>query len=446
MAREQIPDPPARAIIRDTYEIRTRDKDGRTQQALDPYSFLPVLGDLDLQLFNEGNHYRTYEKLGSQILTHQDVRGVCFAVWAPNAQRVSIIGDFNGWDGRRHAMRARGSSGIWELFVPGLAEGTLYKYEIKAQNGDILQKTDPHAFFSEMRPKTASVVWDIGKHTWQDANWLAKRNARSQLTAPISIYEVHLGSWMRVPGTNGYLTYPDLAERLARFVKQQGYTHIELLPITEHPLDASWGYQVTGYFAPTSRFGTPDEFQAFVDTMHRNDIGVIVDWVPAHFPKNDYGLVNFDGTALYEYADSRLGEHLEWGTKVFNWARNEVREFLINSALFWLDKYHVDGIRVDAVASMLYRDYARTDWLPNEHGGRENLEAIAFLRQMNERIGIEHPGVFTPRKSRPLSPRSAGPYTWAGWASPLSGTWGGCTTRWTTSRKIRSTVSITTTR
>ncbi|MCU0507759.1 MAG: 1,4-alpha-glucan branching protein GlgB [Anaerolineae bacterium] len=392
------------------YEIRTLDKDGVTRQVKDPYTFLPVLGDLDLQLFNEGNHYRTYEKLGAQIMTHQGVTGVCFAVWAPNAARVSVIGDFNGWDGRRHPMRQRGSSGIWELFIPDLGEGALYKYEIKTKGDAVLQKTDPHGFWAEFRPKTGSVVWDIDKHTWGDQAWIAKRDAAKPLREPMSIYEVHLGSWMRVPGANGYLTYPDLAARLAAFVKQQGYTHIELLPITEHPLDASWGYQVTGYFAPTSRFGTPDEFAAFVDTMHQNGIGVLMDWVPAHFPKNDYGLIEFDGTALYEYADTRLGEHLEWGTKIFNWGRNEVRQFLVNSALFWLDKYHIDGLRVDAVASMLYRDYARTDWIPNEYGGRENLEAIAFLKQMNERIGIEHPGAVTcaeestsfPAVSRPV--------------------------------------------
>jgi 1,4-alpha-glucan branching enzyme len=393
-----------------SYEIRTLDKDGVTRQVKDPYTFLPVLGDLDLQLFNEGNHYRTYEKLGAQIITHGGVRGVCFAVWAPNAARVSVIGDFNGWDGRRHPMRQRGSSGVWELFIPDLGEGALYKYEINTKADVILQKTDPHGFFAEVRPKTGSVVWDIDKHEWGDQAWIARRNAAKPLREPMSVYEVHLGSWMRVPGANGYLTYPDLAQRLVDYVKQQGYTHIELMPVTEHPLDASWGYQVTGYFAPTSRFGTPDEFAAFVDTMHQNGIGVLMDWVPAHFPKNDYGLINFDGTALYEYADTRLGEHLEWGTKIFNWARNEVRQFLINSALFWLDKYHIDGLRVDAVASMLYRDYARTDWIPNEYGGRENLEAIAFLKQMNERIGIEHPGAVTcaeestsfPAVSRPV--------------------------------------------
>ncbi len=377
------------------YQIRMLTKDGRETLEHDPYSFLPILGDLDLQLFNEGNHFRTYEKLGAQVMVHQGVPGVLFAVWAPNAVRVSVIGDFNQWDGRRHQMRERGSSGIWELFVPGIGEGALYKYEIKTRFDTLLQKTDPQGFYAELRPKTASIVWDINKHRWNDGEWMAARAGRDPLKAPMAIYEVHLGSWMRVPETNSYLSYRDLAHKLADYVLQQGYTHIELLPITEHPLDASWGYQVTGYFAPTSRFGTPDDFQYFVDHMHQRGIGVIMDWVPAHFPKNDYGLASFDGTALYEYADTRLGEHKEWGTKVFNWARNEVRQFLINSALFWLDKYHIDGLRVDAVASMLYRDYARSEWIPNVYGGRENLEAIDFLRAMNLKTHGEHPGTFT---------------------------------------------------
>lgn len=393
-----------------SYEIRTVDAAGQERQARDPYSFLPVLGDLDLQLFGEGNHFRTYEKLGAHIMEHQGVQGVCFAVWAPNATRVSVIGEFNHWDGRQHPMRVRGSSGIWELFVPGLGEGTLYKYEIKTRHDTLAQKTDPQGFYAEMRPKTASIVWDITKHVWGDAAWLAARAQQDALKSPMAIYEVHLGSWMRVPETNGYLSYRDLADKLADYVIQEGYTHIELLPITEHPLDASWGYQVTGYFAPSSRFGPPDEFQYFVDHMHQHGIGIIMDWVPAHFPKNDYGLVSFDGSPLYEYEDSRIGEHKEWGTKIFNWSRNEVSQFLINSALFWLDKYHIDGLRVDAVASMLYRDYARTEWIPNKYGGRENLEAIDFLRRMNEKTHAEHPGTFTcaeestafPAVSRPV--------------------------------------------
>ena len=377
------------------YELRTLDKDGQTRQGPDPYSFLPVLGDLDLLLFNEGNHHRTYDRLGAHIMEISGTSGVLFAVWAPNAVRVSVIGDFNGWDGRRHPMRERGSSGIWEIFVPGLDEGTAYKFEIKTRGEAILQKSDPQGFFAEMRPKTASVVWDITKHLWNDQGWMAQRAQANPLHGPMAIYEVHLGSWMRVPDTNACLSYRDLAHMLAAYVKQQGYTHVELLPVTEHPLDASWGYQVTGFFAPTSRFGTPEEFQYFVDHMHQEGIGVLMDWVPGHFPKNDIGLVYFDGTALYEYADDRLGEHKEWGTKVFNFARNEVRQFLLNSALFWLDMYHVDGLRVDAVASMLYRDFGRTNWLPNEYGGRENLEAITFLQRLNELVYMYHPGAVT---------------------------------------------------
>ena len=392
------------------YRLRTLDKDGVTREFDDPYSFLPVLGDLDLQLFGEGNHFRTYDKLGAHVIEHDGVRGTVFAVWAPNAERVSAIGDFNRWDGRCHPMRVRGSSGIWELFVPGLGEGTIYKYEIRTKAGAILQKADPQGFFAEKRPKTASIVWDIGKHVWGDAEWMARRAAADPLRSPMAIYEVHLGSWMRTPEGNGYLSYHDLAVKLAEYVTQQGYTNVELLPITEHPLDMSWGYQVTGFFAPTSRFGAPDDFQAFVDILHQAGIGVILDWVPAHFPRDDYGLSNFDGTALYEYADSRLGEHKDWGTKVFNYARNEVRQFLVNSALFWLDEYHIDGLRVDAVAAMLYRDYGRTEWLRNERGGRENLEAISFLQLMNEKVYAEHPGAVTiaeestafPAVSRPV--------------------------------------------
>ncbi|WP_186405459.1 1,4-alpha-glucan branching protein GlgB [Candidatus Accumulibacter aalborgensis] len=398
------------------YQLRILDKAGAESQNADPFSFLPVLGELDLQLFNEGRHYRTYDKLGAHIIRLGDVQGVLFAVWAPDADRVSVIGDFNHWDGRCHPMRVRGSSGIWELFVPGQGQGAAYKYEIRSKAGTLSEKTDPQGFYAEMRPRTASIVWDLSfddRGLWSDAEWMAHRRQNNLLQRPLAIYEVHLGSWARVPGNNGYLTYRDLAERLVAYVRQQGYTHIELLPITEHPLDASWGYQVTGMFSPTSRFGSPDDFQYFVDTLHRNGIGVILDWVPAHFPKNDFGLVRFDGSTLYEYADDRLGEHKGWGTKVFNFKRNEVVQFLINSALFWLDRYHIDGLRVDAVSAMLYRDYERTEWLPNEYGGRENLEAIAFLRRLNEKVGELHPGAVTIAEESTAFPMVSRP-TWLG--------------------------------
>ena len=392
-----------------SYELHTLDKDGVERRTRDPYAFPPVLGDLDLQLFNEGNHFLTYDKLGAHLMELEGTKGVHFCVWAPNATRVSVIGDFNGWDGRRHAMRVRGSSGLWELFIPQLGEGTVYKYEIRSKDGSIRRKADPQGFFCEYRPKDASVVWDIGKHRWVDADWMAQRAAKNPLTQPMAVYEVHLGSWMRVPDTNGFLNYRDLAYRLAEYVTRLGYTHIELLPITEHPFDGSWGYQVTGYFAPTSRFGTPDDFQYFVDHMHCNGIGVIMDWVPAHFPKNDYGLIEFDGTTLYEYADDRVGEHKAWGTKVFDFGRNEVRQFLINSALFWLDRYHVDGLRVDAVAAMLYLDYGRTEWVPNRFGGRENLDALSFVRLLNEKVYALHPGAITAAEESTAFPAVSRP-------------------------------------
>ncbi|HEX9118263.1 MAG TPA: 1,4-alpha-glucan branching protein GlgB, partial [Anaerolineae bacterium] len=391
------------------YELRISDKAGGESQSRDPYSFLPLISADDQFLFNEGNHWRTYDKLGAHIREVDGAKGVMFAVWAPNAVAVSVVGDFNQWDGRRHQLRELGSSGIWEIFAPGVREGTGYKYQIKTRVDSILLKADPQGFFSEMRPKTASVVWDIDKHRWNDAEWLAQRGQADLLRQPLAIYEVHLASWMRVPEDNTYLGYRDLAQKLAEFVKREGYNYVELLPIMEYPFDGSWGYQVTGYFAPTSRFGTPDDFQYFVDHLHQHGIGIIIDWVPAHFPKNDYGLDHFDGSALYEYEDSRLGEHKEWGTNVFNYARTEIREFLINSALFWLDKYHIDGIRVDAVAAMLYRDYARTDWVPNEYGGRENLEAISLLRRLNEKIYELHPGAITAAEESTAFPMVSRP-------------------------------------
>jgi 1,4-alpha-glucan branching enzyme len=378
------------------YRLKIQDRYGNEVVTLDPYAFMPVLSDFDRQLLGEGTHYQSYDKLGAHVMTVDGVQGTHFAVWAPNARRVSVVGDFNQWDGRRHPMRVLGGSGIWELFIPGLGEGTLYKYELKGQYEQILEKADPYGYAAELRPKSASVVWDIGKHQWGDQAWMEKRAQTDHLRQPLSIYEVHLGSWMRVPEEgNRFLTYQELADKLVDYVKEMGYTHIELMPVMEHPLDASWGYQVLGYFSPTSRFGTPDGLQYQVDLCHQNDIGVILDWVPAHFPRDAHGLARFDGSALYEYEDPRKGEHRDWGTLIFNYGRNEVRNFLIASGLFWLDKYHVDGLRVDAVASMIYLDYSRQpgEWVPNIYGGNENLEAIDFLKRFNELAHQHYPGV-----------------------------------------------------
>ena len=336
-----------------TYRLKQQTFAGDTVLHEDPYAFPSTMSDFDAHLLAEGTHMFMYERLGAHLMEIDGSQGVLFAVWAPNAQRVSVVGDFNQWDGRRHVMRFHPDNGIWELFVPGLGEGVLYKYEIKTHyQGYMVSKADPVGFFSEMRPKNASIVWDIDKYSWQDEVWMASREARQAADAPISIYEVHLGSWRRKNGWE-WLTYRDLIEELIPYVKDLGYTHIELLPVTEHPFDGSWGYQVTGFFAPTSRFGTPDDFMAFVDACHENEIGVILDWVPAHYPKDEIGLGFFDGTHLYEHEDPRQGSHPDWGTYIFNFGRNEVRQFLISNALFWLDKYHIDGLRVDAVASML---------------------------------------------------------------------------------------------
>lgn len=381
------------------YLIRIKSHEGKLSEFYDPYSFLPVLTDFDLHLIGEGRHYKQYEKLGAHIMEINGIKGVHFAVWAPNAKRVSVIGDFNNWDGRRHQMRVLGSSGIWEIFIPGLKEGDLYKFEIKSKfKKHIAVKADPYAFYFELRPKSASVVYNINNYKWNDIKWLEMRSKKNWLESPVSIYEVHLGSWMRVPEEgNRCLTYRETADKLIDYVKGMGYTHIELLPVTEHPLDASWGYQTIGYFAPTSRYGTPEDFMYFVDKCHQNNIGVILDWAPAHFPTDGHGLGFFDGTHLFEHKDPRKGFHPDWGTKIFNYGRNEVRNFLISNALFWLEKYHVDGLRVDAVASMLYLDYSRKEgeWVPNEFGGRENLEAIYFLKSFNEIAHHYHPGVLT---------------------------------------------------
>jgi 1,4-alpha-glucan branching enzyme len=357
------------------------------------------LTEFDLHLLGEGTHYRNYERLGAHLRTHQGFGGVHFAVWAPNAQRVSVIGNFNHWDGRRHPMGTRGASGVWELFVPDLSEGEVYKFEIKSRHhGYLVEKSDPYGFAAELRPRTASIVWDITRFTWDDEEWMAQRSHRQGLDQPMAIYEVHLGSWKRkVEQGGGFLNYRELAEQLVAHLDHTHFTHVELLPITEHPFDGSWGYQPVGYFAPTARHGTPDDFAAFVDHLHRHGYGVILDWVPAHFPNDVHGLGYFDGTHLYEHSDPRLGEHRDWGTKIFNYGRPEVRNFLFGNALFWLDRYHLDGLRVDAVASMLYLDYSRKpgEWLPNAFGGNENLEAIDFLKRLNELCHHEHPGILT---------------------------------------------------
>jgi len=381
------------------YQLQITLPDGTSYVQEDPYRFGPVLSEFDLYLFAEGKHYELYEKLGAHLIEHEGARGVVFAVWAPNAQRVSVVGTFNQWDGRRLPMRPRGATGVWELFVPGLAQGDLYKYEIKSRFAGLLTlKSDPYGFAMELRPGTASIVWDLNRYEWRDQAWVQARPQRQALDAPMAIYEVHLGSWQRVgPDGNRWLTYRELADKLVPYAVDLGYTHLELLPIAEHPFDGSWGYQVLGYFAPTARFGTPDDFRYFVDTAHQAGLGVILDWVPAHFPKDAAGLAFFDGTHLYEHADPRRGEHQDWGTLIFNFGRNEVSAFLLTNALFWLDKYHIDGLRVDAVASMLYLDYSREpgEWLPNEFGGRENLEAVRFLKSFNELVYLKFPGVLT---------------------------------------------------
>lgn len=366
---------------------------------MSPEKKIRVLTDFDLHLIGEGSHYKKYEKLGAHVMEIEGMKGVHFAVWAPNAKNVSVIGDFNSWNSKTHPMRSLASSGIWELFVPGIGEGTLYKFEIRSRyNKFTAQKADPFAFSFELRPKSASIVYDINGYQWTDRKWMEERSKTHWLDSPVSMYEVHLGSWMRAPEEGSrWLTYRELADKLIPYVKEMGYTHIELLPITEHPLDASWGYQTLGYFAPTCRHGEPKDFMYFMDRCHQAGLGVVLDWVPAHFPTDGHGLGFFDGTCLYEHEDPRKGFHPDWGTKIFNYGRNEVRNFLISNALFWFEKYHIDGLRVDAVASMLYLDYSRKEgeWIPNMYGGRENLEAIAFLKSFNEVSHQYHPGVLT---------------------------------------------------
>ncbi len=358
-----------------------------------------VLTDFDVHLWAEGSHYRTYEKLGAHLGQRRGVAGTFFAVWAPNARSVSVVGDFNGWRPGLSTMEPVNSSGIWETFIPGVGVGALYKYHLVSQYQDYeVEKADPYGFAAEIRPRTASKVWDLSGYDWGDREWLARRGRAQALDAPLAIYEVHLGSWKRVPADgNRWLSYREMASQLADYCHDMGYTHVEFLPVSEHPLDASWGYQTVGYFAPTSRFGTPQDFMFLIDTLHQRGIGVLLDWVPAHFPRDAHGLGYFDGTHLYEHADPRKGEHQDWGTYIFNYGRNEIGNFLISNALFWLDRYHIDGLRVDAVASMLYLDYSRKEgeWVPNQFGGRENLEAINFLRRFNETVYREYPDIIT---------------------------------------------------
>jgi 1,4-alpha-glucan branching enzyme len=380
------------------YRLHVRYANGVELEKHDAYYFAPQLTDFDFYLFGEGNHYSIYYKLGAHPCELDGLRGTRFAVWAPNAARVSVVGPFNLWDGRKHAMQVRGGSGIWELFVPDVGPGAIYKYEIRTRAGTTILKADPYAFAMELRPGTASIVATLDGHEWHDRAWLEARAHTDHSRQPISIYEVHPGSWRRdYERTPQFLNWHELANELIPYVREQGYTHIELMGVAEHPFDGSWGYQVVGYFAPSSRFGTPQDFMHFVDRCHEAGIGVIMDWVPAHFPRDEHGLANFDGTALYEHSDPRLGEHADWGTKIFNYGRHEVRNFLVANALYWIDRYHIDGLRVDAVASMLYLDYSRKagEWVPNRYGGRENLDAIDFLRQLNTAIGRDFPGVMT---------------------------------------------------
>ncbi len=410
------------------YRFRIENDRGDFYEKEDSYRFPSILGDIDLYLLAEGNHLDMYQKLGAHVIELNGVRGVSFAVWAPNAKRVSVVGNFNNWDGRTTVMRNHPSCGIWDIFIPGIGQGEIYKYEVKTRENYILVKSDPVAFYSEKRPHTASIVYDINNYHWNDEGWMNYREEANSFDKPMSIYEVHLGSWRR-KGENGseYLTYREFADHLVPYVSNMGFTHVEFLPLSEHPLDSSWGYQVTGMFAPTSRFGTPDDFRYMIDKFHQAGIGVIMDWVPAHFPKDGHGLVEFDGTHLYEHADPRKGEHTDWGTKIYNYGRTEVCNFLCASALYWLKEYHIDGLRVDAVASMLYLDYSRKsgEWLPNIYGGNENLEAISFLRKMNELVYGHNKGAITcaeestawPMVSRPTSMGGLGfGYKWnMGW-------------------------------
>lgn len=396
------------------YRLRVASKSGEIIDMHDPYAVEPFLTDFDRFLFGEGRHWHLYNKMGAQRRVIDGIAGTNFAVWAPNAQSIQVIGDFNSWDGRQHLMRKHIPAGIWELFVPHIGAGQKYKYRVRTADGRVIDKSDPFGFYAELPPRTASVVSELDSFTWNDGEWMNRRASRDPLRDPISVYEVHLGSWRRDPeGIHGWMNYRKIAHQLVDYCKEMGFTHIELMPISEHPFTGSWGYQTVGYFSITSRYGTPEDFMYLVDHCHRNGIGVLIDWVPAHFPKDEHGLRQFDGTALYEHDDPRQGEHPDWGTMIFNYGRNEVRNFLISNALFWLDKYHIDGLRVDAVASMLYLDYSRKagQWVPNVYGGRENLDAIHLLREFNEQAHAQYPGVLTvaeestawPGVSRPTS-------------------------------------------
>ncbi|MFO8182558.1 MAG: 1,4-alpha-glucan branching protein GlgB [Candidatus Aegiribacteria sp.] len=400
--------------------IRTAESEWTTR---DPYSFLPQLGELDLHLLAEGNHYLLYEKLGARVWTAGDSEGVLFSVWAPNARSVSVTGSFNDWDRTRHPMRSRGTSGVWELFIPGISPGDLYKYSILSSSGDVLEKSDPLGLASEFRPRTASVVADISTFDWTDQSWMDRRGQWDPATSPLSIYEMHAASWRGSPDFRDFTSWDELADALIPYLQELGFTHVELMPVMEHPFDGSWGYQTLGYFAPTSRLGSPEDFHRFVDRLHNASIGVILDWAPAHFPSDSSGLARFDGTALYEHEDPRMGTHPDWHTLVFNYDRKEVRNFLVASGLFWLDKYHIDGLRVDAVASMLYLDYSRKEgeWVPNVYGGRENLGAIEFLKTLNSIVSRDFPGAMT------IAEEST---SWPGVTAPLDSGGLGFTFKW----------------
>lgn len=406
------------------YRLRVASKNGDIREMHDPYNVKPLLTEFDLFLFGQGRHWQIYDKLGAHERTVEDVRGVNFAVWAPNAESVQVVGDFNYWDGQQHQMWKHIPAGVWELFVPSIGAGEKYKFRIKMRGGYSIDKADPFSFHAELPPRTASVVTSLDQYAWQDSQWLDRRAASDPLNQPMNIYELHLGSWRRDGnGHHGWMNYRRIAHELVEYCKELGFTHVELMPVSEHPFTGSWGYQTVGYFGVTSRYGTAEDFMYFVDHCHQNGIGVILDWVPAHFPKDEYGLRRFDGTALFEHSDPRQGEHPDWGTMIFNYGRNEVRNFLVSNALFWLDKYHIDGLRVDAVASMLYLDYSRNDgeWIPNAYGGRENLDAIHLLREFNEQAHGQYPGVIT------LAEEST---AWPGVSRPTSGGGLGFSIKW----------------